>query len=399
MLKRCSVCPILLACLVSFISAAAAPPEEAGWWSVDVDAALARAGDRRPVWKDALHRAPVAHRDAVAFLVEHMPTRDLMTLDADFVLDNVASAYAAREAVPWGKDIPEAIFLNDVLPYVNISEQRGPWRVSLKKRFLPVVMDCTTPGEAAHRLNQVVFPELGVKYSTARERADQSPSETIGSGIASCTGLSILLTDACRAVGVPARLAGIPNWVNKNGNHTWVEIWDGGAWHFVGAAEPDPRGLNHAWFVGDAALARREQSEHAIYAISYRRTGLEFPLRFDPEAEAVPAVNVTARYARPGARTDDETRLLVRVVDRGEKRLAAEVTVRNPANATATYTGVSRDESYDTNDVLAFTLSRGNRFEITVRSGEIVARETVDTAGPEQTVTVVVSAGGKRPRE
>src|SRR6478752_4758171 len=47
---------------------------------------------------------------------------------------------------------------------------------------------------------------LKVGYSTERRAANQSPSESRESGKASCTGLSILLSDACRSVGIPARL-------------------------------------------------------------------------------------------------------------------------------------------------------------------------------------------------
>ena len=35
-------------------------------------------------------------------------------------------------------------------------------------------------------------------------------------GVATCTGLSILLVDACRSVGVPARIAGTPLWSNNS---------------------------------------------------------------------------------------------------------------------------------------------------------------------------------------
>lgn len=35
-----------------------------------------------------------------------------------------------------------------------------------------------------------------------------SPGQTLAAGYASCTGLSIFLADACRAVGIPARVAG-----------------------------------------------------------------------------------------------------------------------------------------------------------------------------------------------
>ena len=205
------------------------------------------------------------------------------------------------------------------------------------------------------------------------------------SGIASCTGLSIMLTNACRSVGVPARLAGIPNWPNKSGNHTWVEVWDDGAWHFLGAGEPDKRGLNHAWFVGAAAGAQRNHAEHAIYAISYRPTGLDFPMRFDPEAPPVSAVNVTDRYAKPDP--EGQTRLLVKVVDERGTRLAAGVTVRDPVDATATFTGVSRDERFDMNDVLPFALERGRRYEVEIVHEGVTGHAEVTANGREQIVS------------
>ena len=114
--------------------------------------------------------------------------------------------------------------------------------------------------------------------------------------MATCTGLSIMLVEACRAVGVPARVAGIASWPGRGGNHTWVEVWDDG-WHFVGAAEPDEKGLDHAWFVGDAAKAIKGSTpQNAIYAVTYRTTGEFFPLVWN-RPDRVPGENVTDRYA------------------------------------------------------------------------------------------------------
>ena len=79
---------------------------------------------------------------------------------------------------------------------------------------------------------------------------------------------------------MPARLAGIASWPGRGGNHTWVEVWDDG-WHFVGAAEPDEKGLDHAWFVGDAAKAIKGSDRSAIHAVTYRATGTFFPMVWD----------------------------------------------------------------------------------------------------------------------
>src|SRR5207248_8133691 len=130
---------------------------------------------------------------------------------------------------------------------------------------MPLVKECKTPGEAAQRLNATIFDKLKVKYSTKRKQPHQSPKESIETGTASCTGLSILLSDACRSVAIPARLVGTPLWANKTGNHTWVEIWDGD-WHFTGACEADPKGLDRGWFTGNASQAKKDDPKHAIYA-------------------------------------------------------------------------------------------------------------------------------------
>ena len=233
--------------------------------------------------------------------------RDLKSLKADFLLTNTELAYKARKEVPWGKDIPEEIFLNDVLPYANVDEKRDAWRKEFYDLCMPIVKDCKTPSEAAQKLNTELFKKLKLGYSTQRKAPNQSPKESIEQGKASCTGLSIVLSDACRAVCVPARLVGTPLWANKRGNHTWVEIWDKD-WHFTGACEPDPKGLDRGWFVGDAAQAKKDSPEHAIYAASFKKTELHFPLVWAMRNKNVPAENVTDRYAksRQRAEADDD---------------------------------------------------------------------------------------------
>jgi pimeloyl-ACP methyl ester carboxylesterase len=105
------------------------------------------------------------------------------------------------------------------------------------------------------------------------------------------------LSDACRSVCIPARLTGTPLWTNKSGNHTWVEIWDDG-WHFTGACEPDPKGLDRGWFVGNASQAKKDSVVHAIYAASFKKTKVPFPLVWAPQRKDVFAENVTDRYAK-----------------------------------------------------------------------------------------------------
>ncbi len=377
---------------------AAAPspsaPSTERWWSDAVEASLTKAGDNHAELRKALAETPEPHRPGLRFLLENMPSVDLRSLSAAFLLDHLSMAYAAREAAPWGKTIPEDVFLNDVLPYASLNEKRDGGRRRVRELAAPLVKDCQTPGEAAQKLNREFFPLVNVKYSTRRKRPDQSSLESLESGLATCSGLSILLVDACRAVGVPARVAGTPMWTNLRGNHTWVEIWDGG-WHFTGACEPDDKGLDHGWFTGDAAKARADIPRHAIYASSFKKTGLSFPLVWDRTLDWVQSVNVTDRYtgATPAAASvAEKTKMLVRVLARpGGPRVAVPVVVTDPADASFRREGLSRDETADLNNILPFDLTRDRAYRVTFGSADQQRSHDFRTgADAEQVLTLTL---------
>lgn len=336
--SRLATAPV--ACLVllfglALAAVAAEAPADSGtsWWSDSVNSALAQAGTNRQQIVAALNQTATARREGMQFLVENMPATDLQNLTAEYVLQNLNSAYDAFEAAPWHDRVPKEIFFNEILPYASVNEKRDDWRKILREKCAPLITDCKTPAEAVQRLNEKLFKLVNVKYSTQRKKADQSPSETMESGLASCTGLSILLIDACRSVGVPARLAGTPMWVNMRGNHTWVEVWDGD-WHFTGAAEPDPKGLDHTWFQHDASEALKDNPRHSIYASSFKRTGLAFPMDWAPGATWVAAINVTDHYTPKADKVPaDKTRLLVKVLDHlAGQRVSAKVSVTDITN-------------------------------------------------------------------
>ena len=352
------------------------------WWSDEVDLALERAGQAREAWEEVLGRVAPAHREGLAFLVEHMPSEDLRTLKPERILAEVELAYRTRSEVPWGAAIPEEVFRNAVLPYANVTEARDPWREEFAKRFAPLVAECRTPGEAAVVLNREIFPLLSVKYSTSRRAPDQGPHETMESGVASCTGLSILLCDACRAVGVPARLAGIASWPKQGGNHTWVEVWDQGDWHYIGAAEPAP--LDQVWFSANAAGAIPGSRKNGIWAVSYARSAHTFPLAWAEEVDTVFAVEVTPRYlAASSPPAADRCRLMV-TARMGERRVHRRLRCIAVDDETLFWIGSTRDERADTRDILTFEVPRGRSYRLQLAKG----REWRDlkrvSVGPEQ---------------
>ncbi len=382
----------------SILSAAAVEGDQESWWNDRVEEALRKAGDNRGELQSFLRKVPESRRPAAVFLLENMPPRDLSSLKAGYLVENLRLAFEAKTTAAWGKKLPEDVFLNDVLPYANANEAREAWRSKLREKCLPLVKECKSPGEAAHELNREIFKLLGVRYSTKRNRADQAPAETIETGLASCTGLSILLVDACRSVGVPARLAGTPNWVNKSGNHTWVEVWDDG-WHFAGAAEPDSRGLDHGWFQGRAAQAIEDSPEHAIYAMSFRKTGTSFPLVWAPGIDYVSAVNVTGRYVPAGAKPPEKPRLMVKVFDEKDgERVVRSVELIDRADLEKVLRGNSRDESNDTNDILSFKVEKGRAYDLRILDGKRVLSREYRCGGGRQDV-VSIFLGDPSPRK
>ncbi len=358
-----------------------------------VERQLTVAGTNALELSRALSGSTGKERVAMQFLVEHMPEKDVRELSAAFLLENVRLAREAVASAPWGAAIPADIYLNDVLPYASLTEAREPWRAKLREISLPLIADCRTPGEAAQRLNEKLFKLLKVRYSTGRKRPDQAPSETMASGVATCTGLSILLVDACRSVGVPARVVGTPMWSNMRGNHTWVEVWDDG-WQFTGAAEADKNGLNRGWFVHDASEARADVPRHAIYATSFRKSEVGFPMVWAPDVTWVGAVNVTEHYAaKPKAAADARPRLLVKVLDApAGRRVAVPITVTELNNTAAGQSETSRGEAADLNDFAAFPVLAGGRYRVELKTeGRPVKREITFGTNASELVTLTLT--------
>ena len=341
-----------------------------------VASALERAEDNGKELRQAFAKVPTEQLEGLSFLVAHMPDRDLESLKAAYILTNLKWAYKARSEVSWGGEISDALFFNDVLPYASINERRDNWREDFYRRFMPLVKDCKTPGEAAQVLNKEMWDIVDVRYhARKRPKPDQSPYESMEAKYASCTGLSVLLIDACRAVSVPARFVGTPLWANKRGNHSWVEVWDGD-WKFTGACEYDKKGLNRGWFKGSAAKAIKGDRRHAIYASSWKNESNSFPLVWNRKIDYVNAIDVTERYAET---INDKVYVDVFTESDGQ-RVAQTVEVWLDDKKIAE--GRSRDTTNDTNDRLGFALNAGREHELrVVDGGKVVTTKNIVPKG------------------
>lgn len=361
-----------------------------------IDRTIATAGDNAKELKKALKEVPRNEREGMAFLISYMPERDAKTLSAAFLLENVAYAYKARAEFPWAKEVPDSVFLNDVVAYANLNENRESWRKDFYERFKKYVAPCKTMREAIDSVNKNVRDELLVDYNTKREKPDQAPYESMRQHMASCSGLSILLTDAFRAVGIPSRVAGTPAWHDDRGNHNWNEVWIDGQWRFTEYYPSDD--LDQSWFLTDAGKAIKEDVRKAIYAASFKPTGSYFPLVWDEDIRYVHAENVTDRYtslyrAQLSAMPADGSHVALRVMVFKDKDHAEASGDRVATNLDVLkgekqlYGGRSTGATQDMNDVLTFNVEKNQQYVVKFVNGKgEMQTQTVDVGDDTTTL-------------
>lgn len=240
-------------------------------------------------------RAQTTLEEDVAFIMRHAPRAH--TLSAEYVTSNCLLAAEARKDAL--EEYSDEIYREWVLPHTVIQEEVDDWRGEFRERFKPLIAGCTNNYDAAVKLDRTIWDEIGVHYSPKRDKARQSPRHSMRIGMASCTGISIILIDACRALGIPARLVGCC-WTPIPGNHSWVEVWSEGAWHVVASGEKERE--DNIWFLEYAALADPNRLDTRIYASRYSpsvaRTRFWQTWEIPRRISDVPADDVTARYAK-----------------------------------------------------------------------------------------------------
>ncbi|WP_246281369.1 transglutaminase domain-containing protein [Saccharibacillus qingshengii] len=203
-------------------------------------------------------------RLALEFLYAHMPINDLADYDGELFLTHVRQALRMREEMPWGASVPDDLFLHYVLPpRINnerIEDYRDKIAGELRDRVRGLSMS-----DAVLETNYWCYEKATYTGSDARTI---SPLGMIRSAKGRCGEESTLATAALRSIGIPARQCYTPRWAHVDDNHAWVEAWADGAWHFIGACEPEPA-LDRGWFDGPA---RRAMLVHTRVPAGYAGT-------------------------------------------------------------------------------------------------------------------------------
>lgn len=199
--------------------------------------------------EQAFHR-DMSEEEAIRFLKKALPASDRITVDDRAITDIAQHALAVRRTVPWGSLIPEELFKAYVLfPRVNNEYPAAYHSIiwdQLKDRIRGMSMS-----EAVLEIN--FWCCENVTYQSTDERTLDALS-VLRRGFGRCGEESTLLVSALRSLCIPARQVYVPRWSHCDDNHAWVEAWTDGAWHYLGACEPEPQ-LDSGWFTAGASKA------------------------------------------------------------------------------------------------------------------------------------------------
>jgi len=221
-----------------------------------------------------------------------------------YQLHNTEFAMKARSEVKAAASVPESLFLREVLPYQHFDEPLDDWRGDFFQRLSaePSVQQASTLKELAEVVIPLTFVKLGsnVEFKSNMTPQAMAPiSETLHLGHASCTGLSILVANALRSVGVPARIAGIAEW-NKptKGNHNWVEVWTGDGWHFLDAVPTTKVTWDQAWFTDGTVQLSEAGGIHGVYSPAWDPADADakYTVTWRTPSVLMPAIDRTAFY-------------------------------------------------------------------------------------------------------
>lgn len=187
-------------------------------------------------------------REALQFLYAYMPLSDALNYDGDYFLRNVRLSERARREMPWGKLVPADLYRHFVLPVRANNEDLDEFRQTCYDELSERVRGLSM-SEAILEVNHWCHEKATYAPTDSRTAA---PLSTIRATLGRCGEEATLLVAALRTVGIPARQVYTPRWAHTDDNHAWVEAWADGAWHFLGACEPEPV-LDLGWFNAPAS--------------------------------------------------------------------------------------------------------------------------------------------------
>ncbi len=288
--------------------------------------------------------------------VADLPLTDVFDTPLETLLGFARHALMLRAGA--AAELPEDVFIHYVAcPRIN-NEPLEDVRPALWAELSPRVAGL--PAERAVIEVNYWCAEMAT-YQTTDGRT-LGARGVIAAAAGRCGEESTLLVTALRAVGIPARQLYTPWWAHCDDNHAWVEAYADGAWHYLGACEPE-EALDRGWFT--AASGRAPMVSTRLFS-DFGCAPEDVLMR----SGCAYVVNVTSSYA-------DCAQLTVRVTDAAGTPVegaAVSLEVLNMAGWRPLVT-----LSTNVTGSCAVTLGKGT-VRVHASAGELLAEKDVDLA-------------------
>lgn len=247
-----------------------------------------------PGLEEAEESAGAEERVWFRYLVGTLPLQDLSQYRPETLLGFARHGAMLCREMAWCGSVPEESFAKYVVcPRVN-DEALSPCREEFYHQLLPWIEGLSLE-EAIQAVN--VWCCSHVTYRATDGRTS-SALDIYHRGYGRCGEESVFAVNALRSVGIAARQVYAPRWSHCDDNHAWVEAWDGNAWRFLGACEPEPR-LDMGWFTAAAGRAMLANTK-AFVTGAPQEWGFLFPEAEEGDLdcrEGLVLESVTPRYA------------------------------------------------------------------------------------------------------
>lgn len=186
----------------------------------------------------------------LAFLREALPMQDRLDVPRATLESIVRASLDAYQALPFAREADPAMFYTYVLmPRVN-DERLDDTRAALLEALKPRVQGLDSV-HAALAVNNWCAQHVRYASTDGRTRGVRG---ILNACEGRCGEESVFTVNALRAVGLPARQVYALWWSHCDDNHAWVEVYAQGAWHYIGACEPE-EALDRGWFTSAASRA------------------------------------------------------------------------------------------------------------------------------------------------
>jgi hypothetical protein len=162
---------------------------------------------------------------------------DVKYITAEYLINNIELAFQVWQQQPWGKNVPFAVFCEEILPYRIDEEPLENWREKILAAFSDLNRTFQEqPGITSVEACSMVNSQLP-RFRLTNDLPVMNYSMLMTVQRGTCSEMTALTLFVMRALGIPVTRDITLHWPNSDVGHEWNSVYDGAGKHisFMGA--------------------------------------------------------------------------------------------------------------------------------------------------------------------